>query len=189
MAVSRTEPMRTCVGCRLRQPMSGLLRLQVDSEGVLVPTLGVRAPGRSAWVCPTPKCVGRVQKNPKGLYRALRRKPAPKVVDLQGRLLAALWVQVWARVEHCRRSGLVVSGAQRLSEVEIVVLLVASDASLLTQTRLRAQVGQGVWVKTGVDRRALGALIGRGPRAALGFRDGRPVRLLLAILRQCIALS
>jgi len=51
MGTRRTAgPIRTCLGCREREPARGLLRLAVDGEGVLCADPEGRRPGRGGWV-------------------------------------------------------------------------------------------------------------------------------------------
>ncbi|MFT4281777.1 YlxR family protein [Microbacterium sp. TNHR37B] len=49
------EPVRTCVGCRVRAPRSSLLRV-VARNGVLVIDEKAVLPGRGAWVHDTDEC-------------------------------------------------------------------------------------------------------------------------------------
>ena len=52
-------PQRTCIGCRQKRPKDTLVRLVRGAEGrVRVDDRG-RAPGRGAYVCPDPDCLGR----------------------------------------------------------------------------------------------------------------------------------
>lgn len=64
------EPVRTCVGCRRREPRSALLRV-VAGEGGLVADPAARLPGRGAWVHPTVACVGQAVQR-RAFTRALR---------------------------------------------------------------------------------------------------------------------
>ncbi|TFV65074.1 YlxR family protein [Blastococcus sp. CT_GayMR20] len=68
-----SNPVRTCVGCRKRAPVSELLRVVVRS-GALVPDPRRRLPGRGASVHPTPEC----------LYAAERRRAFPRALRLPG---------------------------------------------------------------------------------------------------------
>jgi predicted RNA-binding protein YlxR (DUF448 family) len=64
------EPVRTCVGCRIRAVASGLLRV-VAVDGTLVPDPRRRHPGRGAWVHPDIGCL-RVAERRRAFPRALR---------------------------------------------------------------------------------------------------------------------
>jgi len=60
VAIGRSVPQRTCVGCRVRAPKTDLLRVVVaEVEGVrsLVPDPRSREPGRGASVHPVPECL------------------------------------------------------------------------------------------------------------------------------------
>ncbi|MBW8767983.1 MAG: YlxR family protein [Geodermatophilales bacterium] len=69
-----SSPVRTCVGCRKRAPVSDLLRVVVR-DGALVPDPRRRLPGRGASVHPTPEC----------LHAAERRRAFVRALRLPGR--------------------------------------------------------------------------------------------------------
>ncbi|MFG1854712.1 YlxR family protein [Actinomadura geliboluensis] len=75
MKRGRAAPVRTCVGCRVRTAKSGLLRLVVV-EGVIVPDLRGRLPGRGAHLHPDLGC----------LELAERRRAFPRAFRLPGPL-------------------------------------------------------------------------------------------------------
>ena len=66
-------PVRTCVGCRERAPVTDLLRV-VLRAGALVPDPRRRLPGRGASLHPTPEC----------LHAAERRRTFPRALRLPG---------------------------------------------------------------------------------------------------------
>jgi predicted RNA-binding protein YlxR (DUF448 family) len=66
-------PVRTCVGCRKRAPVTDLLRV-VARDGALVPDPRRRLPGRGASLHPTPEC----------LHAAERRRAFPRALRLPG---------------------------------------------------------------------------------------------------------
>ena len=66
-------PVRTCVGCRKRAPVTDLLRV-VARDGALVPDPRRRLPGRGASLHPTPEC----------LRTAERRRAFPRALRLPG---------------------------------------------------------------------------------------------------------
>ncbi|WP_448609652.1 YlxR family protein [Geodermatophilus sp. URMC 60] len=66
-------PVRTCVGCRKRAPVTELLRV-VARDGALVPDSRRRLPGRGASLHPTPEC----------LHAAERRRAFPRALRLPG---------------------------------------------------------------------------------------------------------
>ncbi len=66
-------PVRTCVGCRERAPVTDLLRVVLRS-GALVPDPRRTLPGRGASLHPTPEC----------LHAAERRRAFPRALRLPG---------------------------------------------------------------------------------------------------------
>jgi len=68
-------PVRTCVGCRSREPASELLRV-VAVDGACEPDPRRREPGRGAWVHPAADC----------LHRAERRSAFPRALRVPGPL-------------------------------------------------------------------------------------------------------
>ncbi|MFR9730771.1 YlxR family protein [Saccharopolyspora sp. MS10] len=70
-----SEPVRTCVGCRVRTSAAELLRV-VAEDGVLVPDPRGRRPGRGAWLHPDPRC----------LRLAERRRAFPRALRVSGSL-------------------------------------------------------------------------------------------------------
>ncbi|SNS07310.1 Predicted RNA-binding protein YlxR, DUF448 family [Geodermatophilus pulveris] len=73
MVAETSIPVRTCVGCRERAPVTDLLRV-VARDGVLVPDPRRRLPGRGASLHPTPEC----------LHAAERRRAFPRALRLPG---------------------------------------------------------------------------------------------------------
>jgi len=63
-------PVRTCVGCRERAPVTDLLRV-VARDGTLVPDPRRRLPGRGASLHPTPECLHAAERR-RAFARALR---------------------------------------------------------------------------------------------------------------------
>jgi predicted RNA-binding protein YlxR (DUF448 family) len=78
MVTRGVDPVRTCVGCRIRTTKSDLLRV-VEVEGRLVPDPRGRMPGRGAHLHPDLSC----------LALAERRRAFPRALRLPGPLDAA----------------------------------------------------------------------------------------------------
>ncbi|HSU07599.1 MAG TPA: YlxR family protein [Pseudonocardia sp.] len=66
------------MGCRTRAAADDLLRVVVV-DGVLIPDLRRRLPGRGAWLHPVPECLSRAERR-SAFPRALR-VPGPLDVD------------------------------------------------------------------------------------------------------------
>ena len=50
-------PMRQCMGCRERKPKKELVRVVRSPEGSVSVDLRGKAPGRGAYICPSPECL------------------------------------------------------------------------------------------------------------------------------------
>ena len=181
----RVPRARTCVSCRARKDPAALLWLG------WVPETGLRVgpwqrSGRGAWVCLSLPCLQGLR--PKGLARALRVSEIPQraLRELPGAARTHLDQELQGLLARCARAGLVESGAARaqqaLTSGQAVALVWATDASPQTIQALQAgdHVPHGV---IGLDRAALGGLLGRGPRAVLAVRGGRPATPLACRLR------
>jgi uncharacterized protein len=81
-------PERSCIGCRRKRAQSELVRLK--SEGGQVIPARPGSPGRSAYLCPDPKCLdvaekrrafARVFRTPVTLDPAVRRAVAQHASD------------------------------------------------------------------------------------------------------------
>lgn len=68
------EPMRTCIGCREREPRSLLVRVVLNGDHVVVDHTGT-APGRGAWLHPSGECLATAVKR-RAFNRALRAERA-----------------------------------------------------------------------------------------------------------------
>lgn len=78
------EPVRTCVGCRMRAPRSALVRV-VAQENTLVVDERASLPGRGAWVHPAQDCVDAALQR-RAFPRALRVSVAADTQTLEKRL-------------------------------------------------------------------------------------------------------
>jgi uncharacterized protein len=79
-----SEPVRTCVACRTRRPQRALVRLRRRSDGVVVPAMGRRTRGRSAYLCPARACFEQALRR-RALERALGRtgsEPEPTISEI-----------------------------------------------------------------------------------------------------------
>jgi uncharacterized protein len=64
------KPLRSCVGCKVREAKSSLLRLVVAGDGI-VPDPHARQPGRGAYLHPSLECFELAQRR-RAFSRALR---------------------------------------------------------------------------------------------------------------------
>lgn len=140
---------RTCILNRRAGPPDGLLRFVVGPDGLVVPDLKARLPGRGAWVTATRAAVSEAAKR-KLFARAFKREvqvPAD-LVDLAERLMEA---QMTASLSLANKAGAVVAGFAKVEAAvaggEIAGLIHASDGGedgvrKLDQA-LRRRLGEG----------------------------------------------
>ena len=78
------EPVRTCVGCRMRASRSALLRV-VSQDGILVIDERAVLPGRGALMHPTQECMTAALRR-RAFGRALRVSTAVDTQTIEKRL-------------------------------------------------------------------------------------------------------
>jgi predicted RNA-binding protein YlxR (DUF448 family) len=172
--VSRKEyvnQIRTCLTCGREAPRDALLRLAVAPEGTVLPDVAGKAPGRGLYTCPVPACIAGLAKSG-GLKKALGgRKAAVDGAVLVGTARAQIEERLRSLLSLARKSGNLSIGtdesleAQRAGGVKFVA--VARDAA----GRSAELSGAACLRLSGLDKSALGGLIGSGECAALGVRD------------------
>ncbi|QCW51280.1 DUF448 domain-containing protein [Nocardioides dongxiaopingii] len=88
----RTEPVRTCVGCRQRAAKRELLRVTAGADAgghpAVVPDPTATAPGRGAHVHPTTECYELAVRR-RAFGRALRADPGLSSVPVRDHVAAA----------------------------------------------------------------------------------------------------
>ena len=83
----KSEPSRTCLGCREARTKSGLVRLIRVRSGIVVVDAAARAAGRGAYVCPDAACVERALV--RGRLAHAFRQPCVASPDLAAAVAAA----------------------------------------------------------------------------------------------------
>jgi predicted RNA-binding protein YlxR (DUF448 family) len=166
--------MRTCVSCRTSAPRGTFVRVVQDPEGHLFVDRLLKAPGRGAHVCYARDC----------LEQSLRRKAYARTFEVPVQpmdseaLIAAVVAAIDARVDDrlalARRAGQVRSGAQALTDLaDVRLLLVALDAADDSAERL---IGRAMTAGCPLRRQGtadwLGQVLGKeGRRVAAGVTD------------------
>jgi uncharacterized protein len=82
----KSEPSRTCLGCREARPKGRLVRLIRLPSGIVVVDASARAAGRGAYVCPDTGCVE--QALVRGRLAHAFRKPCVASPDLAAAVAA-----------------------------------------------------------------------------------------------------
>lgn len=124
------EPERRCIVTGEVQPKDGLIRFVLSPEGVVVPDLAQKLPGRGLWVTADRLILAKAAK---GAFARAARAPATVPEDLVGTIEAALAQRLVDFVSLARKAGLAVAGFEKvkdwLAAGRAKVLLQASDGS------------------------------------------------------------
>ena len=73
-------PMRQCLGCREMKPKRELIRVVRSPEGSISIDSTGKAPGRGAYICPSPECLKRAIKA-KAISRAFEIEIPQEIYD------------------------------------------------------------------------------------------------------------
>ena len=104
------------MGCRTRAAADDLLRV-VAVDGVLIPDLRRRLPGRGAWLHPVPECLSRAERR-SAFPRALR-VPGPLDGDrVRSHLQQRVCENGTTEIEHHRGPGTFPSPSEDESQVD-----------------------------------------------------------------------
>ncbi len=184
-------PERTCVATRVKADQRELIRLvRSPDDGRVVVDYRGRLPGRGAWVTPSRGALQKLEQRPKVLAKVLRGPVA--VEGLLDQVLFANRAAVEQALSLAARSGSVVGGGERvrgaLQSERACALILACDASPRGSADLTRRARDLPVVTLHLDREALGARIGRGPRAALVVMRGKAGDYLSRELRRWAAL-
>ncbi len=169
---NRSDPERRCIATGEVQPKRGLIRFAVSPDGVIVPDILEKLPGRGIWVSAERDALQTAVS--KGLF-ARGAKQAVKVpetlVDDVENLLAR---RLTDGISMARKAGSAVAGFEKvkdwLGREEARILFQASDGSERGKSKLHAPGGRGSFFEV-LTASELGLSFGRERviHAALGF--------------------
>ena len=109
---------RMCVGCRQTLATTELVRFTLDERGELRVDYRGAAPGRGAWMCPSPRCLQQALKR-NAFFRSFRRRVSYDTASLPGEVGQGLTNRVEAALRSARRAGLVTLWAESEPHVEL----------------------------------------------------------------------
>ena len=179
------SPQRRCIVTGEVGERGALLRFVLGPEGVLVPDVEARLPGRGLWLTPRRDIVERAVA--KRLFARAARQPVSVPADLVDRIEALLTRRCGDAVGFARRAGLAAAGFDRVSDAvrrgRAAMLLFALDGAEAGRRKLGA-LGRELPSASVLTAAELGAAFGRERivHAAVG---GGPLceRLRLDLLR------
>lgn len=170
------EPERRCIVTGEVQPKRGLIRFVAGPDGMIVPDLAEKLPGRGIWVAADRAALDKAAA--KGLFSRAARAPVRAPEALADLVEAGLARRVVDLVSLARKSGRAVAGFEKvkgwLAEGRAKVLLQASDGSERGKGKLWTPTG-GRWFGC-LTASELGLSFGRdhvihGALAAGGLTD------------------
>lgn len=171
--MAKEEPKRSCLGCRSVKNRNELLRFVLAPEGIPVPDLLSRLPGRGAYTCPDKEC----------LKNAVARNQFKRAFKSDVGLISAeeLIAVVVAKMEEriasylslANKAGRIVSGSDMVMQVlkknrKDMVILISTDISADIQKKV-VSIAEKVGVEyfSILDKDRIGALIGKGLRSVV----------------------
>lgn len=163
--------LRLCAVSRARKPPDGLIRFVASPDGVVVPDLARRLPGRGIWVDATREAV-RVAVRQKVFGRGLKQGVSVPT-DLPDRIEQLMTRRLTEALSLAVKAGLAVAGFVKVEELiarrRAVVLLHASDAGADGVAKLNRHFK----VLTGVDVDET-AIVRELTSAEMSLAIGRP---------------
>ena len=128
---NRDEPERRCIVTGEVQPRRGLIRFVVGPDGLIVPDLAEKLPGRGIWVAADRAAIEKAAA--KGLFARAARTQVKVPDGLADLVEAGVARRVVELIGLARKSGKAVAGFEKvkgwLAEGRAKVLLQASDGS------------------------------------------------------------
>jgi uncharacterized protein len=132
------DPERKCIVSGEVQPKAGLIRFVVGPEGVIVPDLAEKLPGRGIWVASERAVLEEAFK--KGLFKRAARQDVNIPDGFTDLIEAGLARRLINLVSLARKSGRAIAGFEKvkswLAEGRAKVLLQASDGSVRGKGKL-----------------------------------------------------
>ncbi len=171
---------RRCIVTRESAPRGGLVRFAVGPEGLVVPDVLEKLPGRGLWVTADRDLINEAAE--KGLFARAAKMQVTVLPDLADHVEMLLARRVVDMLSMGRKAGRAVAGLEKvktwLLDDKAVLLLQASDGSERGKSALRPPAGPETLVEC-LTSRELGMAFGRDTviHAAM-TRDGITDRVL-----------
>ncbi len=167
------EPERKCIASGESQPKAGLIRFCVGPDGMVVPDVKGKLPGRGIYVTADKDLIGKAAK--KGLFSRAARQPV-KVPDGLPDLVEQLVLQrVIDLISLARKAGDAVMGYEKvkdwLAKGQAATLIQASDGSERGKTKLHAPEGDRGFIGV-LSAGELGLSFGRERAIHAALADG-----------------
>jgi len=169
---TRDEQNRRCIATGDAQPKRGLIRFAVSPDGIIVPDILEKLPGRGIWVAADRAALETAVK--KQLFARAAKMSVTTPETLVQDVEAGLAKRLIDGISMARKAGRAVAGFEKVKDLlgkdEARILFQASDGSARGKTKLHAPGGRGSFFEV-LTASELGLSFGRERviHAALGF--------------------
>jgi len=166
------DPERRCIATGEVQPKRGLIRFGVSPDGIIVPDILEKLPGRGIWVSAEREALEKTVG--KGLFARAARQQVTVPENLVADVEAALAKRLIDGISMARKAGKAVAGFEKvkdwLGREEARILFQATDGSERGKSKLHPPGGRGSFFQV-LTASELGLSFGRERviHAALGF--------------------
>jgi predicted RNA-binding protein YlxR (DUF448 family)/ribosomal protein L30E len=144
------SPERRCLVTGESGPVGGLIRFVLGPDGMVVPDLGERLPGRGAWVTADASALAQVVR--KNLFSRAFKAQAKVPPDLPSQIEQGLARRLVDAIAMARKAGLVTMGFDavkaRLKAGSVAALIEAADGAEGGKGKLRPLAGDAVLIDT-----------------------------------------
>ena len=172
------KPRRTCLGCRATLQKDALIRYALSPEGQVLADYRQKLPGRGAYTCINPECLGEAIR--RGQFeRVFRgRCERPEFDSLRTSLLNQFEGRILNLLGMARKAGQVVAGSNQVlmsldRTAEFDVILLARDISPGVAEKVEAKAARcNVLCRRIGTKTILGQHVGREQRSVIGLQSG-----------------
>ena len=189
MAIAKSTQ-RTCIACRQAQDKKELIRFVVAPSGEVLVDYRQRLPGRGAYTCSTLECLqGAITKN--AFQRSFKGKcSVVTFAELKRQLQIAIDQKIIGLIGMARKSGQITAGTNAIIEKmrksnSLAIVIMATDISPSIGSKIDGLISKnkiyGVKLYT---KQAIGQLLGKEERSAIGIPVGKLAASMLIELHQ-----
>ncbi len=179
MTQVRSQPQRTCLGCRQVKDQDQLIRFVRSPDGDVLADLKGRLPGRGAYLCNSRECLETAVSR-KQFDRTFRQVCQSATVDgLVDGIAQELLAHMASLLGMARKSAQFVSGGNAVQDAlsrrkPLAVVILAKDVSPQIGEKVRRKAeAQNVVTTKLFDKLELGRILGRAQRSVVGLPDGK----------------
>lgn len=189
--MAKEAPQRTCIGCRESKDKAELLRFVLSPDGILLPDLLNKLPGRGAYTCLDYSCIRKACER-KQFSRAFKVDVAcADAGELRERIIRCMEDRIASYLALANKAGKVISGSdqvadflRKMSPVKRIVFLAADISDDIGQRIRTLAAMNNVACVSLFDKERYGELLGKGLRSVVAVRgDGFVDTLTMEIER------